>query len=107
MQQIEPTQLAHWLADKGRQPPVLLDVREDWEVQTCRLAESMHIPLRSIPQRWSELNPEAKIVCICHHGMRSAHAAMFLARQGFAQLYNLNGGIDAWARQVDPAMPVY
>ncbi|HSQ10205.1 MAG TPA: rhodanese-like domain-containing protein, partial [Burkholderiaceae bacterium] len=47
------------------------------------------------------------IVCVCHHGGRSMHVAMFLARQGFENVYNLTGGVDAWARQVDAAMPTY
>lgn len=107
MQTIEPSQLAGWLADTTRPAPVLLDVREDWEVQTCQIPQSTHIPLQAIPARLGELNPDTQIVCICHHGMRSARAAMFLEERGFTQLFNLEGGIDAWARQVDPAMPVY
>lgn len=107
MQIISPAELAQWLADSGRAQPVLLDVREDWEVQTCHIAASKNVPLGTVPARFGELDSDAPIVCICHHGMRSARAAMFLEQQGFTQLFNLDGGIDAWARQVDPSMPTY
>ncbi|AKJ69004.1 MULTISPECIES: rhodanese-like domain-containing protein [Pandoraea] len=107
MQQIQPNELAAWLGDAGRRPPVLLDVREPWEVQTCHLPGIVHIPMGQIPQRFNELDPDAEIVCICHHGARSLQVAMFLARQGFSELFNLSGGVDAWARQVDPTMAVY
>ena len=107
MQNITPAQLAQWLADGDRSQPTLLDVREDWEVQTCHIAQSKNVPLGDVPARLTELDADAPIVCICHHGMRSARAAMFLEQQGFTQLFNLDGGIDAWARQVDPSMPTY
>ncbi|KDP87553.1 MULTISPECIES: rhodanese-like domain-containing protein [Cupriavidus] len=107
MQLINAPELAHWLADTGRAQPVLLDVREGWEVQTCAMPGITHIPMGQIPARAAELDEEADIVCICHHGARSMQVASFLERQGFAKVYNLTGGVHAWSEQVDPAMPKY
>ncbi|QEZ47521.1 rhodanese-like domain-containing protein [Cupriavidus oxalaticus] len=107
MQVIKPTELAQWLADASRARPVLLDVREGWEVQTAAMPGITHIPMRDIPARAAELDEDADIVCICHHGMRSMQVAAFLERQGYARVYNLTGGVDAWASEVDPAMPKY
>ena len=107
MKQITPAQLAEWLGEKERAKPVLLDVREAWEVQTCAMPGITHIPMRDIPARAAELDEDADIVCICHHGMRSMQVAAFLERQGYANVYNLTGGVDAWASEVDPAMPKY
>ena len=107
MQQISAPELAQWLADSGRDQPILLDVREPWEVQTCQIAGSLAIPMNTIPARQQELDPEASIVCICHHGARSAQVAHFLAQQGFANVINLSGGVHAWSQSVDPGMPTY
>ena len=107
MKTISATELAGWLADAGRPRPLLLDVREPWEQQICRIDGSELVPMRTLPARVEELDPARPVVCICHHGGRSAHVAMFLARQGFAEVYNLTGGVDAWARQVDVAMATY
>jgi rhodanese-related sulfurtransferase len=107
MEQITASDLQAWLGDKSRKPPVLLDVREPWEFQICNLPGSVHIPMATIPLRKSELDPDADTVVICHHGARSFQVALFLERHGFGRLYNLFGGIDAWARQVDPSTPTY
>jgi rhodanese-related sulfurtransferase len=107
MTNLAPAQLAAWLDDKGRARPVLLDVREPWETQTCHLAESRFMPMAEVPARIAELDPEADTVVICHHGGRSLQVGLFLERQGFARVHNLAGGLDAWARSVDPAMPTY
>jgi len=104
---IAPAELAAWLSDAKRGKPVLLDVREPWEFQTCRLENARLVPLRELPARVSELDPAAETVLICHHGGRSMQAALFLQRNGFDRVHNLAGGVDAWARSVDPAMPVY
>jgi len=104
---IAPAALSSWLKDPARGQPVLLDVREPWEFQTARLENSKHIPLREVPARFAELASDTEIVVICHHGGRSMQAALFLERQGYAGVHNLAGGIDAWSRQVDPAIPVY
>ncbi|MBM3368306.1 MAG: sulfurtransferase [Betaproteobacteria bacterium] len=107
MTNLNPAELAAWLADAGRGKPVLLDVREPWEYHTCRIESSKLVPMRELPARTGELDPKADTVVICHHGRRSLHAAMFLERQGFARIHNLAGGVAAWARIVDPAMPQY
>lgn len=102
MQQIRARQLADWLADDSRKSPLLLDVREPWEVEMCSLPGIRHIPMHLVPIRASELSQDDEIVVICHHGARSMQVAMFLEGQGFASLYNLSGGVDAWADEVDP-----
>jgi rhodanese-related sulfurtransferase len=107
MQQISALELAEWLADEARPKPVLLDVRENWEFETCHIDGSVQIVMNTIPARIDELDEDAEIVCICHHGARSMQVAAFLERNGFGRMVNLTGGIHAWALQVDPAMPKY
>jgi rhodanese-related sulfurtransferase len=101
------SELAQWLQDTTRPAPVLLDVREAWEFEHCALASSVHMPMGLVPVRYQELATESDVVCICHHGGRSMQVAMWLQQRGFEKVYNLTGGIDAWARQVDPKVPVY
>jgi len=107
MKQITPAELASWLGDRARPRPLLLDVREPWEFQTCRIDESRLVPMREVPARKQELDADADIVVICHHGSRSLQVAMFLERSGFDKVHNLAGGVDAWARTVDRSMPLY
>ena len=107
MQQITPTELAAWLADESREPPLLLDVREPWEFQTCHIAGSVTMPMALVPIRQQELPDDRAVVCICHHGARSMQVAYFLERAGFDNVINLAGGVDAWALQVDGSMPTY
>jgi len=99
--------LAAWLADTARPAPQVLDVREPWEVATASLPGAIAIPMGQIAARAGELDPSRPVVCVCHHGMRSMHVAMFLDRRGFEDVWNLTGGIDAWAREVDPSCPTY
>lgn len=107
MQQVRARQLAEWLADESRPSPVLLDVREPWETELCQLTGSLNIPMHLIPMRCSELDPAQDIVVICHHGGRSMQVAMFLERQGYGTVYNLMGGVEAWAGEVDSSMRRY
>jgi rhodanese-related sulfurtransferase len=107
MKTISATTLAQWLQDPERTAPLLLDVREPWEQQICSIGGSRLVPLQALPARLGELDTEGPVVCICHHGVRSAQVAMWLWRQGFTDVYNLSGGVDAWARQVDPQMATY
>lgn len=107
MQHITAPELARLLADASQPKPVLLDVREPWEFQTCHIDGAISLPMNAIPARQEELDPEAPIVCICHHGARSMQVAHFLERSGFTQVSNLTGGVHAWAQQVDSAMPTY
>jgi rhodanese-related sulfurtransferase len=104
---LNPEDLAAWLADPARPAPLLLDVREPWEVEHCALEGIVAVPMAEIPARAHELDSEREVVCICHHGMRSQRVAMFLAQQGFGKVYNLSGGVDAWAMRVAPGMPRY
>lgn len=107
MQQLSVQQLDEWLRDGSRSQPVLLDVREHVEFGICHLPGSQHIPMHEITQRTNELDDDVPLVVICHHGMRSMQVAMYLQRLGFEQLYNLHGGIDAWAREIDASMARY
>jgi rhodanese-related sulfurtransferase len=107
MQQLTATQLKQWLDDPAREKPVLVDVREPWEFDVCRIAGAKPVPMRAVPARYPELKRDAETVIICHHGARSYQVAMFLEHQGFSNIYNLYGGLAAWARDVDPAMPTY
>lgn len=86
---------------------MLLDVREPWEWNLCRLPGAVLIPMHELPTRIEELNKAAEIVVICHHGVRSYHAARYLEIAGFEDVINLSGGVAAWADEVDPAMPRY
>lgn len=107
MEQITAQALKTWLDDPSRRRPVLVDVREPWEVAVCRLPDSVHVPMNAIPARAQELDTGADTVLVCHHGARSYQVGLFLERRGFARIYNLFGGVDAWARSVDPTMTTY
>jgi rhodanese-related sulfurtransferase len=107
MKPLSTRELAEWLVDADRAKPLLLDVREPWENNVCQIDGSLLAPMQTVPQRMNEWDAARDIVCICHHGGRSMHVAMFLERHGFASVFNLTGGVDAWARQVDPTMPTY
>ena len=106
MNQLTVQSLAEWLADASRPQPLLLDVREGWEVETAALPGITHIPMQEIPGRVAELDGDREIVSICHHGGRSMQVALFLERQGM-KVHNLSGGMDAWSREVDPTVPRY
>ena len=103
--QLSPTELQRWRQD-GK-AFLLLDVRTDEETAICALPDSIHIPMNLIPLRSNELPDGLPIVVYCHHGIRSLHTAMYLADAGFETLYNLQGGIDAWAAQIDENMARY
>lgn len=107
MQHLTAIELAARINDPARPTPMLLDVREPWEFETCRIEGAVLIPMRTIPARLAELDEESPIICICHHGARSRQVAHFLEQHGFSDVTNLTGGIDAWARHVDTTMPVY
>ena len=107
MQQITPTDLAAWLRDPSRSQPVLIDVREDWEFELCHIEGAASLPLGQIANQYGDLDPTAHTVVICHHGIRSMHAADFLEERGFTAIFNLVGGVAAWAEEVDPNMRRY
>jgi rhodanese-related sulfurtransferase len=105
MSEITPQELKKRL-DAGS-GPVLLDVRQDWETKLCRLPNAVHIPIEEIELRVEELNPNDEIVVYCHQGVRSAAVAEYLRGLGFTNVQNLMGGLDYWARAVDPGMRRY
>lgn len=93
--------------EQAEQAPVLLDVREPWEFKLAHLEGSKLIPMSQLAQRLNELESDREIVVICHHGVRSRQACLFLQSQGFQRTVNLRGGIDQWAKEVDSSVPVY
>ena len=107
IEQLPVTALRDWLDDKARAMPLILDVREPWEHAICSLPDSRLLPMQEIPARWNELPRDCDIVVVCHHGMRSLQVANYLQSAGLNRLYNLSGGIAAWAEDVDPAMARY
>lgn len=86
---------------------VLLDVREPWEHAIAKLENSVLIPLGTLPHSLEKLDRNAEIIAYCHHGMRSGDATAFLLQQGFSNVKNLIGGIDAWSLQIDHGVPRY
>ncbi|HNC51310.1 MAG TPA: rhodanese-like domain-containing protein [Accumulibacter sp.] len=117
MRHLSALELAAWLKadessadaspNESTRKPLLLDVREPWEYELCHLPGSRLLPMRSVPDRIDELTDAPEIVVVCHHGRRSLQVAQFLERQGFQAIFNLSGGVDAWANDVDPAMRKY
>ncbi|MBI2771843.1 MAG: sulfurtransferase [Burkholderiales bacterium] len=112
--QVRPSDLNAWLQQQAGAtgPAVVLDVREPWELQTAAVTpgegfELVAIPMNEIPARLSELDMDRPVACLCHHGARSQRVAMFLAQNGFAQVANIAGGIDAWSAERDAAVPRY
>lgn len=105
MDTVDVRRLAEWLNEAA--PPLLLDVREDWEHAIAHLPGSLLIPMGQVPARIESLPRNRPMVVYCHHGMRSAQVAAFLLSQGYGPVYNLTGGIDAWSTQIEPALPRY
>lgn len=93
--------------ERMAQGALLLDVREDIELTMSAVKGARHIPMGQVPERLSELPKEAEIVCMCHHGQRSAGVAGFLREQGYMNVASLAGGIAAWAAEVDPSVGQY
>src|SRR5271165_7612730 len=92
----------------GGEKFTLLDVREPWEYEKARIDGSRLIPMGEIPARCNqELDPDEHIVVICHHGVRSMNVTAWLRQQGFEKVQSLQGGIDRWARQIDPSVALY
>ncbi len=85
---------------------MLLDVRERWEFELARIEGSELVPMSELERRFSELDPAAETVVICHHGLRSAYVTQALQRAGFSNVSNLEGGLDAYA-EVDDSVPKY
>jgi rhodanese-related sulfurtransferase len=106
MQQINARELKQRL-DNGQKQPLLLDVREPWEYAICHIEGSQLVPMRDIRHSADDLDPEQETVVICHTGIRSQQVCYFLEQMGFDNVFNLWGGVHAWATDVDPAMPTY
>ena len=112
--QVLPAQFTQWLASHAANgiTPVVLDVREPWEVAQASIKAGEGFELRCIPMheilgRLQELNPDHPIACLCHHGARSMSVAAFLVNNGFEDVNNITGGIDAWSLSADPRVPRY
>ncbi len=109
--QVHPRDLSAWIQAQATGNAVLLDVREPWELQTASVkAEGftlVTIPMGAITARLGELDPATPVACLCHHGARSQRVALFLAGNGFAQVANIAGGIEAWSATLDPSVPRY
>ena len=107
LEELTPTQFRARWADTPGSDVVLLDVREDQELELASIPGALHIPMREIPQRLESIDRERAVVVMCHSGMRSRRVAEFLLANGFEPVYNLAGGIDAWSRELDPGVPRY
>ena len=92
--------------DRGENP-LVLDVREDWELQLASIPGVVHVPMNQIPGRLGEFSREAETIVMCHAGGRSMRVAQFLTNQGFTNVANLSGGIAAWSEAVDATVPHY
>ncbi len=107
IEQLQAVDLQSWLADAARAKPMVLDVREPWEHEVCTIPDSKLLPMQQIPGYVHALPADTDIVVVCHHGMRSLQVAQFLKQSGLERVFNLAGGIAAWAEQVDTDMPRY
>lgn len=102
---ITPAQLAERL--KNKEKFRLIDVREPQEYDVARIDAAELLPLTRFNEWIDTLKPEEEIVVMCHHGIRSANVCMFLVRNSFEKIYNLEGGIDSWSLEVDENIPRY
>ena len=103
--EISPAAAAALLKEKGAR---IIDVREPWEFANARIEGSLLMPMGEVPSRaHQELDPEERLVVLCHHGIRSMNVTVWLRNQGFEQAQSLRGGIDAWSAEIDPAVNRY
>ncbi|HMG50237.1 MAG TPA: rhodanese-like domain-containing protein [Inquilinus sp.] len=104
-EEIDVATLAEWRRDGTGH--CVVDVREPQELAACRLDGTIDIPMAEIPVRLEEIPGDRPVVVMCHHGGRSAQVVRWLSARGMDNVVNLRGGIDAWAREVDPTMGRY
>ncbi|MCC7413862.1 MAG: sulfurtransferase [Gammaproteobacteria bacterium] len=105
MERLTPSALKERLGCGER--PILLDVREPWEFGTCHIEGARNLPMDRMAGALHDLDVNAPTVVICHHGVRSLLAARFLEQSGFSRIANLEGGVDAWSREIDSTLPRY
>ena len=86
---------------------LLIDVREPWEYDLCRIAGAKLIPMGTIPANLQQLDGDEQVICYCHHGQRSLEVAAWLRAQGVEQAQSLAGGIERWSLEIDPSVPRY
>jgi len=107
LEKISATEAAELLQSTDAETVVLLDVRKDVELSIAAIDGALHIPMGQIPKRINELHPDHTTIVMCHTGGRSAQVATFLRQRGFSTVLNLDGGIQAWTRSVDPNIAEY
>ncbi len=95
MQNLTTRELAPWLENTAKEKPILLDVRELWEFQTCHIDVPLTMPVNTFPDKLFKMDVLKAIVCICRHGARSMKVALFLEHNGFTKISNLTGGVHA------------
>ena len=88
-------------------PPLLLDVRQPWECDVCRIENSVLLPMSQITAEYKSLDFDRETVVICHHGISSRRVGLYLEEAGFSNIINLSGGVAQWAKTVDEEMPTY
>ena len=101
---MQASELADYLVNAK---PLLVDVREPWEFDICQMADSINIPMSTIPNHLEQIRDADECVIICHHGVRSLNVIQYLMQQGINHLINLDGGVDAWAQTIDRDMALY
>ncbi len=106
--ELSPTEFVQrWPSLGDGSAVVLLDVREHVELEIASVPSVVHVPMREIPTRLAEFDRDTPIVVMCHSGGRSRRVAEYLLGNGFSQVFNLRGGIDAWSTEIDPQVPRY
>ena len=110
VQHISAVATRDWLASSSQHPtqaPVLLDIREPWELALASLPNAQHIPMGQVVTRVNEIDETRPIIVFCHHGVRSLQVVAFLLHQGMTDVHNLTGGIEAWSKTVDASINLY
>ncbi len=104
MKDFSVIELSEYLQNNQR---LLLDVREQWEWEKCHFEGSKLLPMGKIMENIDTLDKDQETVIVCHHGIRSMQVARYFDSIGFESIINMHGGIDAWAKQIDPSIPLY
>ena len=91
----------------GNDDLMLIDVREDKELEVCKINQAIHIPMGAVPKRLNDIDSNKPVVVMCKSGGRSAQVCQYLNENGYSNIYNLNGGITSWALEIDSDMATY